>query len=238
MADMLHLGWRMLADERVQGPSIEELWAAAPPAARLLIRETAASDPTPIVDHIKAVRAMYLAGSLAKKRQIVKISSHYQLEGNRLDLLNAGDPAQSDTQLLKVCLHYVVLAAKDAAVEILEWTHARQSDARRYPEVNFLFSEVPSEAAEADSKKLKEAALISLLRLSSPIPENPKVTQPISELTVEQIVGSALSRVFYSTDKVHVINESNLYQWPVARCPGYFTAPQLVSVPGYSGGAD
>ncbi|KAJ7773727.1 hypothetical protein DFH07DRAFT_952767 [Mycena maculata] len=230
MDDMSYLGWRMLADERLQGPSIEKLWTAVPSEAQPLIQETAVSDPTLIVDHIKTVRATSLAGSFASQRQIVKISSHYQLEGNRLDLSNAGDPAQSDTQLLKVCLHYVVLAAKAARIDILEWTRARQPEVQGYPDVDFLFSEAPSEAAEADSKKLKEAALISLLRLSGPALENPKVAQSLSELTVERIVGSALSGVFYSADKVHVISGQKLVAPDILRPLKSFPYPDIAAV--------
>ncbi|KAJ7737001.1 hypothetical protein DFH07DRAFT_966691 [Mycena maculata] len=242
MDDMLYLGWRMLADERLQGPSIEKLWTAVPSEAQPLIQETAVSDPTLIVDHIKTVRAMSLAGSFASQRQIVKLSSHYQLvrrsrqldihpqEGNRLDLSNAGDPAQSGTQLLKVCLHYVVLAAKAARIDILEWTRARQPEVLGYPDVDFLFSEAPSEAAEADSKKLKEAALISLLRLSGPALENPKVAQSLSELTVERIIGSALSGVFYSADKVHVISGQKLVAADILRPLQSFPYPDTAAV--------
>jgi hypothetical protein len=60
-------------------------------------------------------------------------------------------------------------------------------------------------AVDVAAKKIKEAALISLLRLTATDVQD-SATQNVSELTVERVVGSALSGVFYSANKVHIVS--------------------------------
>ncbi|KAK6997303.1 hypothetical protein R3P38DRAFT_3286421 [Favolaschia claudopus] len=68
-----------------------------------------------------------------------------------------------------------------------------------------MFEDDPSELPKQAEKKIKEAALITLLRLASVTAS----ADVVSELAVERSVGAALSGVFYSADKIHVTSRSS-----------------------------
>lgn len=126
-----------------------------------------------------------------------------------MDLGTEIDDARADTQVLKVCLHYVVLTAGKAATKLIRWVdRTKRNDPANavasYPRVELIFDEHPTKAADVTAKKIKEAALISLLRLTA-IDVQDSATQNVSELTVERVVGSALSGVFYTANKVHIV---------------------------------
>lgn len=113
--------------------------------------------------------------------------------------------------LLKICLHYVELESElESDGKDLEWVDMGPKGRgpaqipQPYPTVDFLFSESPESASAKEEKKIKEAALISLLRVVG-IPSTSAGGKAVSELTVERGVGAALSGIFYSSNKVHVV---------------------------------
>ncbi|KAJ7509707.1 hypothetical protein B0H11DRAFT_1256013 [Mycena galericulata] len=224
MGDMTQLGWRMLFDEQTSGIPVGELWDTPSTKVQDAIKEYAASNPRDIVAHIRDVRGQYLGGS---NRPVIQVSNHYHLENHTLDLTNATEASQSDTQLLKVCLHYVVLAADDAGFPAIDWTRRAVTSGGKYPSVDLIFDEAPRDAKEIKSKRLKEAALISLLRLSGPSVEE---SHNISELSVERIVGSALSAVFHSVHQVHVISGQKLVAPDILRPLKSYPYPDLAAV--------
>jgi hypothetical protein len=122
-------------------------------------------------------------------------------------LSNEVDDPRADTHVLKVCLHYVVMTAGNAADKLLRWidnTKRNNPAVASYPHVDFVLDERPTKAVDIAAKKIKEAALISLLRLTA-IDVHDSATQNVSELTVERVVGSTLSGIFYSANKVHIV---------------------------------
>ncbi|KAJ7206239.1 hypothetical protein B0H12DRAFT_449275 [Mycena haematopus] len=230
--DMKELGWRILVDERTTAGqmTMDDLWDRPPIAAHDLIKDFAVSDPTQLTNHINMVRAEWM---VARKGQAVKIADHYKLPNDVLNLANEKDPSQIDTHLLKICLHFVVAESKG---KDLEWVDMTQRSARNparqsqpYPVVDFLFDEKPDSPSQIDAKKLKEASLVSLLRLTGVKSELPS-RQAVSELTVERVVGSALSGIFYSANKVHVISGQKLDAPKLLRLTTSFAYPDLAAV--------
>ncbi|KAJ7927166.1 hypothetical protein B0H13DRAFT_1861545 [Mycena leptocephala] len=143
-----------------------------------------------------------------------------------LHLSNEIDEEQSDTQLLKVCLHFDLAAAEKLSAQRepslnldLEWVAGRaqnKPDATERivivtPDLVFPAHSIDAQVVEV--KKLKEASVISLLRLTGvKSTEGPN----ISELTVERVVGSALSGILYNAKKVRVMRCTAAAIWATA----------------------
>ncbi|KAJ7865513.1 hypothetical protein B0H13DRAFT_1076367 [Mycena leptocephala] len=227
---MTSVGWHITLDSN-QLPN--ELWDGVVPKMPNLTKQFAKSEPSAIVDHIKKVRKMYMNPS-SSDLEPVNIFSHYLLKNNILDLSDEIDDARADTHVLKVCLHYVVVTAGNAAGKLIKWIdRTKRNDPANtvasYPHVDFIFDESPTKAVDVAAKKIKEAALISLLRLTA-IDVQDSATQNVSELTVERVVGSALSGVFYSANKVHIVSGQKLDAPSILRPTKAFAFPDIGAV--------
>ncbi|KAJ7769046.1 hypothetical protein B0H14DRAFT_3591423 [Mycena olivaceomarginata] len=229
VSHMASVGWHIDLDNN-QLPN--ELWDRVVPKMPKLTKQFAKSDPSAIADHIKKVRKMYMNTS-SSDLEPVNISSHYQLKNNILDLSNEIDDARADTRVLEVCLHYVVVTGENAASKLIKWIdRTKRNDPANavasYPHVDFIFDESPMKAVDVAAKKIKEAALISLLRLTATDVQD-SATQNVSELTVERVVGSALSGVFYSANEVHIWSEAGCSQHSI-RPSKAFAFPDIGAV--------
>ncbi|KAJ7817593.1 hypothetical protein B0H14DRAFT_2601888 [Mycena olivaceomarginata] len=203
VGDMATLGWRIFTQ-----PS-SALWGRDPPQATTVLKPFAKSSPVRIITQIAANREAFMFQGTG--RVAMQVSTHYKLHNGSLHLANEVDEERSDTQLLKVCLHYVSAAAEKLAAQRepsvnrdLEWVASRvqnkpDTTARLVtvtPDLVFPAHSIDPQVVEM--KKLKEASVISLLRLTGvKSTEGPN----ISELTVERVVGSALSGIFYNAKK-------------------------------------
>ncbi|KAJ7870063.1 hypothetical protein B0H14DRAFT_3861028 [Mycena olivaceomarginata] len=192
VGDMATLGWRIFTQ-----PS-SALWGRDPPQATTVLKPFAKSSPVRIITQIAANREAFMFQGTGR-------------HNGSLHLANEVDEERSDTQLLKVCLHYVSAAAEKLAAQRepsvnrdLEWVASRvqnkpDTTARLVtvtPDLVFPAHSIDPQVVEM--KKLKEASVISLLRLTGvKSTEGPN----ISELTVERVVGSALSGIFYNAKK-------------------------------------
>ncbi|KAJ6624011.1 hypothetical protein B0H10DRAFT_1943505 [Mycena sp. CBHHK59/15] len=201
--DMATLGWKIFTQ-----PS-SALWGRDPPQATTVLKPFAKSSPVRIITQIAANREAFMFQGTG--RVAMQVSTHYKLHNGSLHLANEVDEERSDTQLLKVCLHYVSTAAEKLAAQRepsvnrdLEWVASRVQNkpditARLVtvtPDLVFPAHSIDPQVVEM--KKLKEASVISLLRLTGvKSTEGPN----ISELTVERVVGSALSGIFYNAKK-------------------------------------
>ncbi|KAJ7656485.1 hypothetical protein DFH06DRAFT_1328764 [Mycena polygramma] len=79
-----------------------------------------------------------------------------------------------------------------------------------FPEVDFNFSADPhvlDGVALKDRRFIVVDALISLLWLWGISKDSPKYKNEVSDLSMERVVGSALSGIFYSGSRVHVLRQ-------------------------------
>ncbi|KAJ6481247.1 hypothetical protein C8R47DRAFT_594073 [Mycena vitilis] len=223
ISDISGLGWSILADEKKETSTIGTLWDGRTATAPILIRESAKADADIIIAHIQKVRKLYMG---AAESPMVEVAAHYKLDNELLSLANTTD-AESETQLLKVCLHYVAKKEDD-----LKWVSVGRSVQRKaYPIVDFLFSDDPlvMSDSEKETKRITEASLLSLLCLGDSHLTS-AATGAISELTVERVVGSALCGIFYTADRVRILSGQKALVPSVLRPTTAFTYPDMAAV--------
>ncbi|KAJ7086122.1 hypothetical protein B0H15DRAFT_909892 [Mycena belliarum] len=206
--DVTTLGWRILGeDSNSQAKTCQNLWdfrRKDSSADTIVKSHTKLDAPKALLDHITSVRTRHmLITSLAP----VQISRYYQL--GKGPFVPAPDESQSDAELLKVCLHYVELSALHGTP--IKWIDDRVAHppGDRETVVEIIYKDNPSVPEVLKKTRAKEAALVSLLRLGGPNLDTVKL-HAISELTVERTVGSAISGIFYSADKVRVTSGQKL----------------------------
>ncbi|KAJ7157516.1 hypothetical protein C8R43DRAFT_948907 [Mycena crocata] len=155
------------------------------------LASAAHSDATYTINKIRLVRTDHMSFNPARKPAEVAI--RYQLPGNSLPLPepSPNTPNMIEASFLKICLHYVdldnranaVTLGNPTALQDLIWVRHPPADTT-YPKPNLYFDlETPDFA--------KERAIVSLLRLRQ------DESNYVSELTVERLVGSALSGIFH-----------------------------------------
>ncbi|KAJ7157508.1 hypothetical protein C8R43DRAFT_996685, partial [Mycena crocata] len=132
-------------------------------------------------------------------RKPVTIAKRYQLPNNSLTLEDAPtNTNEIEATLLKVCLHYIekesrkVSDSRDPPRRELDLVFKDREGDTDYPEPNFHF---PLQTVTF----AKERAVVSLLRVTTIGKDSEHVQgdeRRVSELTVERLVGSALSAIF------------------------------------------
>ncbi|KAJ7742850.1 hypothetical protein B0H16DRAFT_1562561 [Mycena metata] len=255
--DMKDVGWIL---PRVLSES-DDFWGANFTGLQW-VKETAyKTTPDTMMNQIQGNRQRFMSiGSKFK----MQVTDDYELQDGHLNLANSPSAEESDTQLLKVCLHYVANEAiPRRRMEWINLEQTRNARATRAKEAcipqeeldlledgkilfkvwpDLLFAEdtdmsisgpdakkSTSQKSASESRKLKEASLISLLRLNSPNSFS-QAGRVISELTVERAVGSALNGIFYSAEKVHVISGQKLDAPLLLRPTNAFAYPDLASL--------
>ncbi|KAJ7086133.1 hypothetical protein B0H15DRAFT_360029 [Mycena belliarum] len=209
LSDVTTLGWRILGeDSNSQANTCQNLWdfrSKDSSADTIVKSHTKLDAPKALLNHITSVRTRHmLITSLAP----VQISSCYQL--GKGPFVPAPDESQSDAELLKVCLHYVELSALHGTpIKWIDGRVAHPPGGLKETVVEIIYNDNPSVPEVLKKTRAKEAALVSLLRLGGPNLDTVKL-HAISELTVERTVGSAISGIFYSADKVRVTSGQKL----------------------------
>ncbi|KAJ7742846.1 hypothetical protein B0H16DRAFT_1018799 [Mycena metata] len=188
----------------------DELWAPSFTGLRAFafVKKFAKSNPRSMIIQIKENRSHFML-AFGPESCIIKVADRYKLsEGNTSDLA----PERSETQLLKVCLHYA--AAEFARRRpLLVFVHpnekpdsellsAEQCDSDTLTATvtpDLLFVEGPD--ATGRTRELKEASLMALLRLDC----GKCQVEAVHDLTVDRSLQSILAGVFYNCTQVHIV---------------------------------